>query len=161
MLYLCICKLHFAKEGRLVKSLYMSNKIRHEGVIEAIEEGCIHVRIRQSSACAACKVAAHCNASETKEKRIDVYDVHSGRYQVGQVVTLATTPRIGLMASLYAYAIPLVLMVATIILVVVATGDEIKAACAGMLVLLPYYFLIYMLRGKIRGHVFFEIEDKQ
>lgn len=138
----------------------MSNKIRHEGIIEAIDEGCIHVRIHQSSACSACKVAAHCNAAETKEKRIDVYDTHSSQYQVGQSVTLATTSHVGLMASLYAYAIPLVLMVGTIIIAMMLTGDEVKAACIGMLVLLPYYLVIYLLRGRIRGQVFFEIESK-
>ena len=46
----------------------MSNKIRHEGVIDSIDEGCVHVRILQTSACAACKVAGYCNAAEAKEK---------------------------------------------------------------------------------------------
>ncbi len=137
----------------------MSNKIRHEGVIEAIEDGCIHVRIQQSSACSACKVAAHCNAAETKEKRIDVYDAHCEGYQVGQKVTLATTSHVGLMASIYAYAVPLVLMVATVIITMILTSDEIKAACLGILVLVPYYLIVYLLREKIRGQVFFEIES--
>lgn len=50
----------------------MSNKIKHNGVVDGVEEGCVRVRILQSSACSACKVAAHCNASETKEKIIEV-----------------------------------------------------------------------------------------
>ena len=51
----------------------MSNKIRHEGVIDSIDEGCVHVRILQTSACAACKVAGYCNAAEAKEKIVDVF----------------------------------------------------------------------------------------
>ena len=46
----------------------MSNKIKHNGVVDGVEDGCVRVRILQSSACSACKVAAHCNTSETKEK---------------------------------------------------------------------------------------------
>ena len=46
----------------------MSNKIKHAGVVDGVEGECVRVRILQSSACSACKVAAHCNASETKEK---------------------------------------------------------------------------------------------
>ena len=50
----------------------MSNKIKHNGVVDGVDENCVRVRILQSSACSACKVAAHCNASETKEKIIEV-----------------------------------------------------------------------------------------
>ncbi len=46
----------------------MSNKIKHTGVVDGVEEGCVCVRILQSSACSACKVAAHCNASEIERK---------------------------------------------------------------------------------------------
>ncbi len=146
---------------RELLNLIMSNKIRHEGVIEAIGKAHVQVRIVQSSACAACKLAAHCNASETKEKHVDVYDVNSSHYRVGQAVTLSTTSHIGLMASLYAYGVPLVLMVATIIIVAMLTANEVMAAGIGLLVLLPYYLLLYLLRGKIGRQVYFEIENKQ
>ncbi|MQO97027.1 SoxR reducing system RseC family protein, partial [Prevotella copri] len=38
----------------------MNNKIKHSGIVESVEEGCVCIRIVQSSACSACKVAAHC-----------------------------------------------------------------------------------------------------
>ena len=50
----------------------MSQKICHSGIVERIDDGCVHVRIVQTSACAACKVAGYCNAAESKEKIIDV-----------------------------------------------------------------------------------------
>ena len=84
----------------------MGNRIRHEGIITRVETDSVHVRIRQSSACASCKVAAHCNAAETKEKVIEIRGKHGDQYKVGQQVTVSTTPRIGIMASVYAYAIP-------------------------------------------------------
>lgn len=136
----------------------MGNRIKHEGVITRIETDCIHVCIQQSSACASCKVAAHCNAAETKEKMIEIRGQHKGQYQIGQQVTVSTTPRIGIMASVYAYAIPLVLMVGVIILITALTGDELTAACCGLAILLPYYLLIYLLRDQISQQVYFEIE---
>ena len=142
-----------------------SERIRHEGVITRVETDSVHVRIRQSSACASCKVAAHCNAAETKEKVIEIRGKHGDQYKIGQQVTVSTTPRIGIMASVYAYAIPLVLMVGVIILVTALTGDitaltgdELTAACCGLAVLLPYYLLIYLLRDLISQQVYFEIE---
>lgn len=136
----------------------MGNRIRHEGIITRVETDSVHVRVRQSSACASCKVAAHCNATETKGKVIEIRGKHGDQYKIGQQVTVSTTPRIGIMASVYAYAIPLVLMVGVIILVTALTGDELTAACCGLAVLLPYYLLIYLLRDLISQQVYFEIE---
>ena len=50
----------------------MSTDIKHCGVVDEVEDGCVKVRIVQSSACASCKVASHCNASENKEKVVEV-----------------------------------------------------------------------------------------
>lgn len=66
----------------------MSNKIKHNGVVDGVEEGCVRVRILQSSACSACKVAAHCNASETKEKIIEVQVADAVKYQQGDSVVV-------------------------------------------------------------------------
>ena len=51
----------------------MSTKISHSGIVESIEDGCVKVRIVQTSACAACKVAGYCNAADSKEKSVDVF----------------------------------------------------------------------------------------
>ena len=64
----------------------MNNKIRHEGIIDSIERECVHVRILQTSACAACKVAGYCNAAEAKEKIVDVYHTDVSGLKVGDAV---------------------------------------------------------------------------
>ena len=70
----------------------MSNKIRHEGVIDSIDEGCVHVRILQTSACAACKVAGYCNAAEAKEKIVDVFcNPRERELLPGQSVTVSAS----------------------------------------------------------------------
>ena len=69
----------------------MSQKISHSGIVERIDDGCVHVRIVQTSACAACKVAGYCNAAESKEKIIDVYCDSVAAYQVGQQVVVGSS----------------------------------------------------------------------
>ena len=50
------------------------------------------VRILQTSACAACKVAAHCNASESKEKIVDVLNVANAEsLKKGDAVVVSTS----------------------------------------------------------------------
>ena len=46
----------------------MSDKINHSGVVETVDGEHLRVRILQTSACSACKVAGHCSAAESKEK---------------------------------------------------------------------------------------------
>ena len=86
----------------------MSAKISHSGIVASISKGCVQVRILQTSACAACKVAGHCNASESKEKIVDVLNVND-------ISTLKVS-------------------------------------------LIPYYWVLYLMRDKIQKKMSFFIE---
>ena len=136
----------------------MSNKIKHAGVVDAVEEGCVRVRILQSSACSACKVAAHCNASETKEKIIDVMDADASHYQKGDQVMVVADTAVGFRASLYGYLLPLILMVVTLVGVLAATHSEGLAALSALGILMPYYVLLFLMRNKLRNRLSFTLE---
>ena len=136
----------------------MSNKIKHNGVVDGVEEGCVRVRILQSSACSACKVAAHCNASETKEKIIEVQVADTDRYQRGDSVFVVADTAVGFRASLYGYLLPLVLMVVSLVAVLKITQSEGYAAMSALGILIPYYIGLYLLRNKLRNKLSFSIE---
>lgn len=136
----------------------MSNKIKHAGVVDGVEGECVRVRILQSSACSACKVAAHCNASETKEKIIDVMDTDASHYQKGDQVMVVADTAVGFRASLYGYLLPLILMVVTLVGVLAATHSEGLAALSALGILLPYYVLLFLMRNKLRNRLSFTLE---
>ncbi len=136
----------------------MSNKIKHAGVVDGVEGECVRVRILQSSACSACKVAAHCNASETKEKIIDVMDADASHYQKGDQVMVVADTAVGFRASLYAYLLPLILMVVTLVGVLAATHSEGLAALSALGILIPYYVLLFLMRNKLRNRLSFTLE---
>lgn len=136
----------------------MSNKIKHAGVVDGVEGECVRVRILQSSACSACKVAAHCNASETKEKIIDVMDADASRYQKGDQVMVVADTAVGFRASLYGYLLPLILMVVTLVDVLAATHSEGLAALSALGILMPYYVLLFLMRNKLRNRLSFTLE---
>ena len=137
----------------------MSNKIKHNGVVDGVEEGCVRVRILQSSACSACKVAAHCNASETKEKIIEVQVADTDRYQRGDSVIVVADTAVGFRASLYGYLLPLVLMVVSLVAVLKITQSEGYAAVSALGILIPYYIGLYLLRNKLRNKLSFSLES--
>lgn len=136
----------------------MSNKIKHAGVVDGVEGECVRVRILQSSACSACKVAAHCNASETKEKIIDVMDADASHYQKGDRVMVVADTAVGFRASLYGYLLPLILMVVSLVGVLAATHSEGLAAVSALGILMPYYVLLFLMRNKLRNRLSFSLE---
>ena len=136
----------------------MNQRIRHSGVVESIEEGCVHVRIVQTSSCAACKVAGYCNAAESKEKMIDVYCDAVADYKVGQQVTVSTSGQVAVKALLWAFGVPFVLLLAMLILVLLLTGNEGWAALGALAALVPYYALLWLWRDKMRQQLVFTIE---
>ena len=135
----------------------MSTKISHSGIIESIDEKCIHVRIVQTSACAACKVASYCNAAESKEKIVDVYKA-AGNLKVGDAVTVTASSQIVTQALLYGFAYPFVLLVCVLAIVLWLTGNEATAGLSALGSLLPYYSLLYLLRNRHREQFAFDIE---
>ena len=137
----------------------MSTKISHSGIVESIEDGCVKVRIVQTSACAACKVAGYCNAAESKEKIVDVFgDAAAKELAVGQQVTVTTSGQVAAKALMWGFGLPFVLMVAVLVLVLWLTGSEGKAALSGLAALVPYYILLWLLRNRMRQQLAFSIE---
>ena len=136
----------------------MNQRIRHSGVVESIEEGCVHVRIVQTSSCAACKVAGYCNAAESKEKMIDVYCDAVADYKVGQQVTVSTSGQVAVKALLWAFGVPFVLLMAVLLAVLLLTGNEGWAALGALAILVPYYAILWLLRDKMREQLAFTIE---
>jgi len=136
----------------------MNDKIRHSGVIDSVMEGRVQVRILQTSACAACKVAAHCNASEAKEKLIDVYCSDTTAYKEGQPVVVSASRKVANKALLLGFGVPFAILVVVLIAVLRMTGNEAVSALSAVGALLPYYGLLWLLRRTISEGVSFQIE---
>ena len=136
----------------------MNQRITHSGVVDSVEDGCVHVRIVQTSACAACKVASYCNASESKEKMIDVYCDNVAAYRTGQQVTVSTSGQVAAKALLWAFGVPFVLLLVVLVVVLLLTGNEGWAALGALVALVPYYIILWLLRDKMREQLAFRIE---
>ncbi|MBQ9170863.1 MAG: SoxR reducing system RseC family protein [Bacteroidaceae bacterium] len=130
--------------------------IRHEGIVENIGADSCSVRILQASACSSCSARQLCRSSESKEKVIEV----RGNYptlHVGDSVVLVGSVRQGMRASVLAYVVPLVLMLAALFVGTYLAGEGIGALTA-LLVLALYYGGLFLLRDKLRKTFEFRIE---
>ena len=137
----------------------MENSVRHEGTIESIEGRHIRVRIVQNSACAACKVASRCNASESKIKIVDVYDEEAAKtHQVGDSVVVSTSSRSAGRALLLGFGLPLAMMLAVLVVLLLAGVEEGIAALGAIGILAPYYIAIWLMREHIAEKISFGID---
>jgi sigma-E factor negative regulatory protein RseC len=131
--------------------------IRHEGIIESLgAEGCT-VRILQASACSSCSARQLCRSSESKEKLVEVRG-HYPTLHVGDRVMLVGSVRQGLQASVLAYVVPLVIMLAVLFLVTHHYGEKL-GALAALLALALYYGVLFLLKDKLAGQFSFRIEN--
>ena len=137
----------------------MSQKISHSGVIESVLEGCVKVRIVQTSACAACKIAGHCNVSESKVKIVDVFCSNSSDYSVGQNVTVWASKDVANKALLLGFGVPFLLLVSVLMIALKIIGDEGISALIALGALVPYYFALWLMRDRIQHQISFQIED--
>ena len=146
-----VCNVYFAK---------MADIIKHRGVVEKIDGSHIVVRIVQTSACSACSAKGLCNASESKEKQIDVYESNPS-YRIGEEVVLCGSTSMGMRAVLLAFGIPVLLLLFALFATMrITDGDALLSAIVAMLAIIPYYFVIYLMKDKMNKTLSFVIEKQ-
>lgn len=146
-----VCNVYFAK---------MADIIKHRGVVEKIDGSHVVVRIVQTSACSACSAKGLCNASESKEKQIDVYESNPS-YRIGEEVVLCGSTSMGMRAVLLAFGIPVLLLLFALFATMrITDGDALLSAIVAMLAIIPYYFVIYLMKDKMNKTFSFVIEKQ-
>lgn len=123
------------------------------------------VRIRQTSACAACGARGLCHAAESKEKLIEVGypdgDEQRAEALLGQEVTIVGAATWGLKAVRLAFAYPLLLLVAAMIVAGrVAGANEPVSALAGIGAVALWYLGLSFFKDKLKDQFSFRVEDE-
>ena len=137
----------------------MADVIRHDGIVDSIEGECIHVRIVQASACAACGAKSLCSAAESKEKIVDVYGADVNAYRVGQRVMVEGAASMGMKAVRLAFLFPLVLMVVAVALAMTLTdGNEAAGAITALLTLTVYFLVLFAGKKRLMREFTFTIK---
>lgn len=135
----------------------MSESIRHKGIVEKVDGSTVYVRIIQQSACSGCHAQSMCGASESKVKVIEVPD-SSGQFRENEEVELCGRSSLGLQAVLLAFVLPLLIVVTTIIAGTNMQWEETTSGLTGLLLLVPYYCILYLLRDKLKRQFIFTLK---
>ena len=138
----------------------MADKIKHLGVVEKVDGSHVTVRIVQTSACSSCSAKGLCNASESKEKLIDVYN-NQVACQIGEQVVVCGTTSMGMRAVFIAFGFPVLILLAALFITMQVSGeDSLLSALVALGAVVPYYLIIYMCRNKLSKTFSFTIEKQ-
>ena len=138
----------------------MADIIKHRGIVEKVEGAHVVVRIVQTSACAACSAKGLCNASESKEKQIDVFEADAS-YRIGEEVVLCGSTSMGMRAVFLAFGIPMLLLLfALFVSMQVTDGDALASSLVALFAVVPYYLVIYFMKDKLNRTFSFTIEKQ-
>jgi len=136
-----------------------TDTIKHIGTISRIEGNILHVKMLQGSACAGCHAAKLCQSSETKEKEVDVICKDVTRYRVGQNVLLLGSIHQGLKATVWAYMLPIVLLVVVLFACFKMGVGETLSALLSLGAVAVYFMGIYLCRDKFQKQFSFSVRE--
>lgn len=135
-----------------------NNTIKHLGIVENIQGSHLSVRIVQTSACAACSVKGYCSSADSKDKIIDIIDTAAASYQVGENVMVVGETSMGMQAVALAFIIPFVLLIFTLFLFMALIENELYAALLSLAVLVPYYYILWLNKTRLKQKFSFTIK---
>lgn len=133
--------------------------ISQEGVVIKAEAGRYEVAIVQNEACQGCKAQGACGVNG-ESKAINVVDKEVSDIHVGDKVEVSVRREIAFYATFFAYILPLLFFVGSVVLGVWLIGDEGLAALGGFGVVGVYYTALYLSRRRVESRVRFEIKKK-
>ena len=140
----------------------MKNEIRHKAKVLEMTPDFTTVEIIVSSACSECHAKGLCGMSEEDQKVISLPTDPYATYNVGDEVELCTKMTMGMKAVWISYVIPLmVLMILILSLSNIFSASDQREVIAGLGALSGvalYYFVIWLLREKLKNEFVFYIK---
>ncbi|MFW5725470.1 MAG: SoxR reducing system RseC family protein [Bacteroidota bacterium] len=136
------------------------NNIEHPGIIDRIEKDRIWVSIMPQSACGNCQSKSYCGMAEVAEKIVEVQPKSTAQqYKAGQKVVISLKRSLGYRALFLGYLLPFLVVMITLITTLSITGNEALSAVLSLLVVIPYYTILYWKKEAIKSSFRFYIKQ--
>ena len=138
----------------------MREQVKHTGKVVSITPQLTTVEIVSHAACSECHAASVCGMSEYTEKAIQVPTSPYAKYGVGDEVQVVLKASMGMKAVWIAYFLPLLILLAVALGLIALCVTEVWAGLAGIAAVGVYYFLIWLMRDRLRKEYVFAIEEE-
>ncbi len=131
--------------------------VDQKGIIEEVKDKSVIVRFLMPTACGNCSAKSICSAGKIDKDCIEIED-SSKKYSTGDLVRVEISKAMGYRALGYGYILPFFIVLLTLIIVTILGLNELFAGIISVLILFPYYLLLYMVRNQINRKFKFELK---
>lgn len=118
--------------------------VRHEGIVSKISRDTITISLKGNINCEGCKAQSACGVSESNNKEIEV-DTSSNPLLLNENVEVLLQKSLGLKAVFWAYVLPFIIMM-LVLLVTSIFVEEWLAGVLALVILVPYYLIVLLLK---------------
>ncbi|HLF35478.1 MAG TPA: SoxR reducing system RseC family protein [Cyclobacteriaceae bacterium] len=134
-----------------------SEKIEHEGIVSRVEGKSLVVSLLVESSCGTCHAREFCGPSESGAREIEI-PASGYELKPGDQVVVRLDHSKGVMAMFLGYFLPFILVVSVLAVSLEISGKESLAGLLAIGILVPYYFLLFALRGKLKRKFTFTLK---
>ena len=130
-----------------------TNYLEHAGLVTDAQQGRVKISL-VGSGCSACHNSL-CMLGDSKAKEVEV--LTNVLFQSGDEVVVKINPASGYRAVLLLYINPFLVMLLTLVLMMRFGFSEGLTGIASLLVLVPYFGTLYLLRKNLGSHCHMEV----
>jgi positive regulator of sigma E activity len=127
-----------------------------KGIIESVDNYRITVRIDRGSACGHCSAQGLCNLAQSAEQIIEISD-STQSFTVGEPVQVTMSRSMGSKAILLGYFVPFILLITTLLIASAFKLPDWISGLVSILILIPYFTILYIFRERLRRTFSFSI----
>lgn len=135
------------------------NIVTHPGIIKKIEGNKIEIAIMVTSGCASCEIKGACSVSDVEEKSVMVTTANTDQYKIGQAITIEMKQSLGTWAVLLGYVFPFLVLFTGLLLFINIGIEQGLAGILSLLLLLPYYLILYFSRNYLGSRFNYSIRS--
>ena len=133
------------------------SQIEHKGTVALVGRNFVRVDIEVMEACGSCASRKACAMGQGTTREIMVYTDDAQNYSIGEVVNVLARQSLGLIAVLFCYVVPLVVLVGALAVAISLGCSEGVAALISLGVTALYFLLLAFLRKRISRKVVFTV----
>lgn len=125
-----------------------NNSFIHSGIVSKMSDHSMIVSLSENVHCESCRAKGTCGVSDSVSKEIEV-PISDVTYQLNETVSVQLKKQLGLQAVFWAYVFPFILVLSTLLVGSVFLPEWL-AGMLSLLILVPYYFGLYLLRNTFK-----------
>lgn len=134
--------------------------LRRSAEIVRVAPQCLWVRVCRREACGSCAARSACSLQTSSRQIFRIPIDRQQNFRPGQSILIEITPKSGFLAVFWAYLLPLFLMLSTLLLVNTLTKNELTAGIFSIIILVPYYLVLFLNQKYFNQKFNFKILEK-